>query len=248
MLQKKLKAIYRPKGPALEYAELALNPYKGCTHGCIYCYNNGRFGKSGFFFSGPQPRDDIVAKVEHDCKILVQEPYNLWPEIVLTFLGDCYQPAEMDLNITRQIITLFVKYNLSFSILTKSAYILRDVDILGPYKRFRPGFSFTTVDSKEAAVWEPGTLDIRTRVIALEQFKKFGKRVWVSLEPVMRIDSTVKVIHALGDLVDFYWIGALNHVDPPEPIDKLQARKQIGAALKKHKRRFRFKRSFDVPG
>ena len=48
-MMEKLSIIYEPKGAAREYAELALNPYRGCTHRCIYCYNNGRFGKKGDF-------------------------------------------------------------------------------------------------------------------------------------------------------------------------------------------------------
>ena len=245
MGEKRLKAVYRPRGPAREYAELALNPYKGCTHRCIYCYNNKRFGANDVFFSAAQPRDNIVEKTEHDCQVLSEMYGDACPEIHLTFLGDAYQPAEMDLKITRRIIFLLVKYNLPFTILTKSPCILRDVDILGPYKRFRAGFSFTTIDRVEASAWEPGLPNVKNRISALRQFKEFGKRTWISLEPVMKIESSIEVIHTLKALPDFYWIGALNHHKPPEPLNIVEARNRIGAALSKYGCTHKFKNSFN---
>ncbi len=244
MSEKKLKVIYRPRGPAREYAEYALNPYKGCTHGCIYCYNNGRFGPKGDFFARSRPRD-IIEAVEHDCQTLQGEFGIHCPEIHLTFLGDAYQPAELHFELTRKIIKIFIKYDLPFTILTKSPYILRDVDLLGPYKRFRAGFSFTTIDQAEANEWEPGTMPIESRISALRQFARFDKLIWISLEPVMRIESTIRVIHELKTLPDFYWIGALNHSSPPEPINKYHARERIGAALQQHNCQYKFKNSFN---
>ena len=242
---KKLKVIYRPRGPAREYAELALNPYKGCTHRCIYCYNAKRFQAPGEFYRSAQPRDNIVENVRHDCQVL----YDIYgwdcPEIHLTFLGDCYQPAELDLEITRKIIIALIDYNLPFTILTKSPLILRDVDLLGPYKHFRAGFSFTTIDQDEADLWEPGCRPVADRISALRQFARFGKLVWISLEPVMRIESTINVIHELKTLPEGYWIGALNHFPPPEPINKFHARQRIGAALDSYECTHKFKNSFN---
>lgn len=239
----KLKVIYRPRGPAREYAELALNPYKGCTHCCVYCYNAKRFQAPGEFFRSAQPRDNIIENVRRDCRILSDEYGDNCPEIHLTFLGDCYQPAELDLEITREIIVILIDHNLPFTILTKSPHILRDVDLLGPYKRFRVGFSFTTIDQAEANQWEPGCKSIVDRISALRQFARFDKLIWISLEPVMRIESTINVIQELKALPEFYWIGALNHFPPPEPINKFHARERIGAVLKNLNCTYKFKNS-----
>jgi DNA repair photolyase len=245
MGEKKLQAVYRPQGPAREYAEFALNPYKGCTHSCIYCYNARRFGANGRFFASAQPRLDIVNKAEHDFKLLSNLYGPHCPEIHLSFLGDCYQPAELTYEITRRIIELLIKYDLPFTILTKSSNILRDADLLGPYKKFRAGFSFTTVFQSEVDEWEPYTSNIKDRISALRQFLEFDKLVWISLEPVMRIESTIAVIEKFKAAPEFYWIGALNHFTPPEPIDKLHARNRIGAVLEKYSCKFRFKNSFN---
>jgi DNA repair photolyase len=245
MGEKRLQVIYRPRGPAREYAELALNPYKGCTHRCVYCYNAKRMGANGVFFKSAQPRDFIVDKVEHDCMVLFKMYGDLCPEIHLTFLGDCYQPAEIDLNITRSIIMLLIAYELPFTILTKSPYILRDIDLLGPYKKFRAGFSFTTVNQADASAWEPGLPDVSSRISTLRQFANFGKPTWISLEPVMKIESTIEVIKELKALPDFYWIGALNHHKPLIPINIVEARNRIGAALKNYGCTYKFKNSFN---
>ena len=163
----------------------------------------------------------------------------------MTFLGDCYQPAEVDLEITRKLITIFIDHDLPFTILTKSPLILRDVDLLGPYEKFRAGFSFTTINQMEADWWEPGTLPVADRISALQQFARFGKLVWISLEPVLRIESTINVIQTLKTLPEFYWIGALNHFPPPEPVNKFDARKRIGAVLKNLNCTYKFKNSLN---
>ena len=115
MNEDKLTIIYEPKGAAREYTELALNIYRGCTHGCIYCYNNGRFGKKGDFFKGDKPRHGIAQKVVKDCRILKERYGDNCPEIHMTFLGDAYQPAERTLGFTAMIARQLIGFNLPFT-------------------------------------------------------------------------------------------------------------------------------------
>ena len=191
-----LAIIYKPTGAAREYADLALNIYRGCTHGCIYCYNNGRFGKKGDFFKGAKPRHGIVQKVVADCRILKEQYGDNCPEIHLTFLGDAYQPSENTLGFTRLILRNLIEFNLPFTILTKSSLINRDIELLAPYPKFRLGLSFTSVDQTEVKEWEPGTGYIQDRITTLRKFKNRGVKTWVSLEPVMSVKSTIKVKEA----------------------------------------------------
>jgi DNA repair photolyase len=242
---KKLEAIYAPTGPAAEYASLALNIYKGCTHKCIYCYNNGRFGKIGYFFEAARPRKKLTEKLRKDLKYLQEELGPACPEIHLTFLGDAYQPAESSLGLTRMVIRLIIGANLPFTILTKSNLVIRDFDLLVPYKdKFRLGLSLCSINQTEVARWEPGTGYISDRVSALKQFKNMGGRTWVSLEPVMRVKSAIEVIENTYGFVDFYWIGALNHMDPPEPYNLINAQREIMEALEFRKCQYKFKSSF----
>ena len=240
----KLTIVYEPTGAAREYAKLALNIYKGCTHGCIYCYNNGRFGKKGDFFKGAKPKSDVVRNVIADCRQLKDCYGESCPEIHLTFLGDAYQSAERSLGLTRSIIRQTISFDLPFTILTKSASIERDIDLLAPYRKFRAGFSFTTVNQEEASQWEPGTGPIQERINALFKFKARSVKTWVSLEPVMSVESTIKTILKLHPRVDFYRIGALNHMDPPEPIDLVEAHRRILEILEFRHCNYEFKKSF----
>ena len=129
----KLAIIYEPKGAAREYAELALNVYRGCVHRCFYCCNNGRFGKKGDFFKGAKPKADVVHNVIADCRQLKDCDGGSCPEIHLTFHGDAYQNAERSLGLTGSIIRQIISFDPPFTILTKPASIERDIDLLAPY-------------------------------------------------------------------------------------------------------------------
>lgn len=240
-----MKIVYEPKGAAREYAALACNIYKGCTHGCVYCYNDGRRAPKGYFFEDARPKKAVLENLESDCRFLVKKYGTNCPEILLTFLGDAYQPAEAALQLTRQAITILIEYNLRFTILTKSALIVRDLDLLAPYDGFRAGFSFTTIDPIRAAAWEPGAGPIGARIGALMTFYRIEVPTWVSLEPVMDVDLTVEVIEKLNSFVDFFYVGALNHIEPPKPIDLADARRKIESVLQKYHCNFKFKSSFD---
>ena len=238
-----MKIIYEPKGAAREYARLALNPYRGCTHGCIYCYNNGRHSKKGVFFESARPRTGLMGNLIKDCQQL--RGGNV-PEIQMSFLGDVYQPAEKALGITRMIVGQLISFNLPFTILTKSSLVERDFDLLTPYPLFRLGFSFTSIDQTEVTAWEPGTGYVIDRISSLKKFKNNRTKTWVSLEPVMSVSSTINVIKEIHRFVDFFWIGALNHMDPPEPIDLVDAHREIMAALEFRRCKYAFKSSFGI--
>jgi DNA repair photolyase len=240
-----VKIIYEPKGAALEYARLALNPYRGCQHRCIYCYNNGRFGKKGDFFKSAKPRMGIIGDIVKDL-VEIKNKYreHECPEIQLTFLGDAYQPAESALGLTRSIIRQIIGFRIPFTILTKSPTVGHDFDLLLPYKKFRLGMSFTSIDQRLVGLWEPGTGYVEDRIQSFKIFKREGGKTWISLEPVMSVAATIAAINELHSWTDMFWIGALNHIDPPEPIDLVEAHREIMAALEFHHCKYRFKRSF----
>ncbi|MEZ4603784.1 MAG: hypothetical protein R2861_10405 [Desulfobacterales bacterium] len=90
--------IYAPKGKAREYADLAMDIYKGCTHGCIYCYATHYAGDG--FYQAAAPRRDLIDRLRGDVAQLAPD----CPEILLSFHGDVYQPAEDKLQLTRQAL------------------------------------------------------------------------------------------------------------------------------------------------
>jgi DNA repair photolyase len=108
--------IYEPKGKAREYAPLALNIYKGCTHGCLSCYGPSAMHSTRHdYFSDSNAKKDTIRGVKADCRkhVACQD------EILLSFIGDPYQPDGMTLGLTRAAIQLLIHYGLPFTILTK---------------------------------------------------------------------------------------------------------------------------------
>ena len=109
----------------------SINPYRGCEHGCIYCYARPTHEYLGFS-SGLDFESKIMVK--RDAAKLLEEAFSKksWqPEtIVLSGNTDCYQPVERKLEITRSCLEVFLKFRNPVAIITKNALIQRDVDIL----------------------------------------------------------------------------------------------------------------------
>jgi DNA repair photolyase len=151
---------------------------------------------------------------------------------------------EKHLGFTQSAIQMLISAELPFTILTKSSLIDRDFLLFKSYPKFRAGFSFTTIDPIEAREWEPGCGYVRDRAAVLQKFKSHGIKTWVSLEPVMSVESTIRVIRELNKWVDFFWVGALQHMQPPTPINLIEAHRQIMEVLEYYHSNYRFKRSF----
>jgi DNA repair photolyase len=166
------------------------------------------------------------------------------PEILISFIGDAYQPAEKTLGKTRLVIKTFINAGLPFTILTKSHIIRRDHDILAPYRsKFRLGMTIISGFDDELTAWEPGASCLAERLMTLKQFSDSGVRTWVSLEPIMKIMSAVKLIKNWHKYVDEWHVGKLNHGEPPEPIDWMEAVFEIQKALDEVGATYKFKKS-----
>lgn len=109
----------------------SLNPYRGCEHGCIYCYARPTHEYLGFS-SGLDFETKIMVK--HDAHLLLERQFRhrSWEPQVVMLSGDtdCYQPIERKLGITRRCLEVFLRYRNPISIVTKNALIQRDVDLL----------------------------------------------------------------------------------------------------------------------
>jgi DNA repair photolyase len=109
----------------------SLNPYRGCEHGCIYCYARPSHEYLGFS-AGLDFETRIMVKP--DAHTLLEKQFNspTWQPQVVMMSGDtdCYQPIERKLQITRRCLEVFLRYRNPVSIITKNALIQRDVDLL----------------------------------------------------------------------------------------------------------------------
>ncbi|HEX6860105.1 MAG TPA: PA0069 family radical SAM protein [Caulobacteraceae bacterium] len=156
----------------------SINPYRGCEHGCIYCY-----ARPAHAYMGLSPGLDFESKLffkPHAGELLEKELSKPTYRPKVIHVGgntDPYQPQERRLRVTRQVIETLSRFNHPFSIITKSALICRDLDLLGPMGRnnlVRAAISVTTLDRKLARGMEPRAATPQRRLDAIRQLSEAG--------------------------------------------------------------------------
>lgn len=208
----KMQIIYEPKGRAREYADLALNIYMGCTHGCLYCYGPTALHVTRKKFNeSANPKSCVVERVKKDAELLSKR--GDCPEILLSFIGDPYQPAETELGLTRQIIEILIWHDLPFTILTKGGTrAVRDFDLLREYPKCSFGTTMVLWTEHHTEKWEPGAADHDDRIEAIKTAGKMGIFTWVSLEPVIYPVHAIEIIRDLHEHVGHWKIGKINYL------------------------------------
>ena len=167
----------------------SINPYRGCEHGCIYCYARPSHEFLGF-----------SAGLDFETKILVKEnaPELLskafqqpsWEPQVVALSGntDPYQPLERRLGITRRCLEVFLKYRNPVSIITKNYLVTRDADILEEMARFNlvnVTLSITTLRPELVGSMEPRTSRPERRLKAIEELAARGIPTSVNVAPIV---------------------------------------------------------------
>ncbi len=167
----------------------SLNPYRGCEHGCIYCY--ARPSHAYWDMSpGPDFETRLIARsglVERLREELCKPRYECRP-IVLSGNTDCYQPLEAERGTTRELLAFLLECRHPVSIITKSALILRDLDLLTELARqrlARVAISLTSLDSELKRRLEPRTASPGARLRTSEQLKEAGIPVGAMVAPVI---------------------------------------------------------------
>ena len=210
-----MTAIYEPTGKAREYAALACNPYLGCTHGCHYCYAPGALRKfRAEFHAAAAPRSDILEALAREAPNYAGDER----EVLLSFIGDLYQPAEERELLARRALGILADWGVPATVLTKNPAlaVLRDLDIL---KRGQMRLGTTVVFAQESSrqAWEPGASGLADRYNAMRVARAEGLKTWLSIEPVIYPEQALTVIREYAAVVDEIKIGRLNHL-PTGPI------------------------------
>jgi DNA repair photolyase len=165
----------------------SINPYRGCEHGCIYCY-----ARPAHAYMGLSPGLDFESKLffkPEAAKLLEKElsKASYIPEFI--HIGgntDPYQPQERKLRITRGVIEVLVRFRHPFSVITKSALIVRDLDLLAEAAAMnltRVAMSITSLDRKLARSMEPRAATPEKRIDAVRQLTAAGVPVTVMFAP-----------------------------------------------------------------
>jgi DNA repair photolyase len=167
----------------------SINPYRGCAHGCAYCYAR----PTHEYF-------DLGAGLDFESKIFVKsraaDLFRDWmarptyePETV-AFSGvtDCYQPIERKLKVTRQCLEVARDAGHPVSVITKNRLVTRDADLLGEMAAkqiARAAISITTLDVALARQLEPRTSSPTGRLRAINELSQAGVPVWVMVAPII---------------------------------------------------------------
>lgn len=187
-VEKPRTVITRNDSPDIPF-DRSINPYRGCEHGCIYC-----FARPTHSYMGLSAGLDFEAKLfaKPDAPRLLERElskpgYKVKP-IAIGTNTDPYQPIEREWRIMRQILEILDKANHPVVIVTKSALILRDIDILKSMAErglVKVGISVTTLDRKLARTMEPRASTPAKRLEAIKTLSEAGIPVAVMVAPVI---------------------------------------------------------------
>lgn len=167
----------------------SLNPYRGCEHGCIYCYARPTHEYLSFSAGLDFERRILV---KHDAPALLRAAFQSprWKPQVVALSGntDCYQPVERRLRLTRRCLEVFCEFRNPVGIVTKSALVARDVDLLAQLATCGAAHacvSITSLDAELARRMEPRAAQPERRLDAVRALATAGVPVAVLIAPVI---------------------------------------------------------------
>jgi len=189
VIEERVKSILsKNDSPDLSF-DLSINPYRGCEHGCIYC-----FARPTHSYLGLSPGLDfetkIIAKVNAADRLreqLAARSYRPSP-INIGSATDAYQPVERKLGITRAVISVLSECAHPFSLVTKSSGVERDLDLVAPMGErglVAVYVSVTSLDPALARILEPRAAAPHRRIRTIEALARAGVPVGVSVSPII---------------------------------------------------------------
>ncbi|WKN30199.1 PA0069 family radical SAM protein [Porifericola rhodea] len=182
------KLISKSNSPDLNNM-YSINPYRGCEHGCIYCYARNSHEYWGFN-AGLDFETKIVAKP--NAPQLLEQHFlsKNWKSHPIALAGntDCYQPIERELKITRNLLKVFVRFGNPVNLITKNGLICRDIDLLralAEEKLVHVYISITSQNEQLRSKMEPRTASARKRLQTLEKLSTAGIPCGVMIAPII---------------------------------------------------------------
>ncbi len=184
----------------------SINPYRGCEHGCIYC-----FARPTHSFLNLSPGLDfetkLVAKrnaVELLLRELAAPTYR--PEVLaLGVITDAYQPIERELGLTRGVVEILTRTRHPFGLITKSSLIERDIDLLAPAAAdgvVAATISLTTLDHSLSRILEPRAASPARRLRTVRTLSAAGIPVTVNVAPIIPFINEPEIEHVLEAAAD----------------------------------------------
>ena len=205
--------IARNTSPDISF-DRSINPYRGCEHGCVYC-----FARPGHAYLGMSPGLDFESKIfaKPDAAVLLEKelraPSYKCRTMAMGTNTDPYQPVERTYAITRAILGVLARFNHPVGIVTKSALITRDIDILGPMAEqslAKAALSVTTLDHQLARKMEPRASTPTRRLEAIQKLSAAGIPMAVMFGPCIpglndhEMESVLKAARDAGAVAAGY--------------------------------------------
>jgi DNA repair photolyase len=206
-IERPRKIITRNESPDISF-DRSINPYRGCEHGCIYC-----FARPTHAYMGLSPGLDFETKLfvkEGAAELLERElaAPSYQPQVIAMGTNtDPYQPIERQYRVTRSVLEVLARTNHPVGIVTKSALILRDLDILAPMAKrglVKVAVSVTSLDRTLARVMEPRAATPERRLEAIGALAAAGIPTGVLVAPIIpaindpEIETILARAHAAG--------------------------------------------------
>ncbi len=208
--------IYEPRGKAREYSPLALNHYKGCDHGCFYCYvpKMMKVFNSKYKHAEVETRD-LLKALDKECSKGISK------QVLLSFTTDPYNGLDKTQRLTRKVLEIFEKNGVPTAILTKGGtQALYDLDIFKRMgQRVKIGSSLTFWVESDSKKLENGSALPQDRLELLRACHDAEITTWASMEPVLDPTQSLRLMEESLDFVDHYKIGKLNHEGLEKTID-----------------------------
>ncbi len=167
----------------------SINPYRGCEHGCSYCYARITHEFLGFS-AGLDFETKIMVKEDAPRLLRGELASKQWKPQLLAMSGvtDCYQPVERRLRLARQCLEVLAEFRNPVCIITKNYLVTRDIDLLGQlakHNAVKVNLSINSLDSDLARRLEPRASSPRQRLAAVEKLAKAGIPVGVLVAPII---------------------------------------------------------------
>ncbi|MGH7950598.1 MAG: PA0069 family radical SAM protein [Limisphaerales bacterium] len=201
----------------------SLNPYRGCEHGCIYCYARPTHEYLGFS-AGLDFESKIMVKQNAPELLRAELASPKWkPQIiVMSGVTDCYQPVERKLKLTRRCLEVLLEFRNPVAIITKNFLVTRDIDLLSEMAKYDCAsvcLSITTLDTKLRNVMEPRTSPPQARLNAIRKLSEAGIPASVNVAPIIpgltdhEMHAILKAAHEAGATSAGFTIVRLPHGD-----------------------------------
>ncbi len=172
---------------------LAINPYIGCNHSCLYCY--ARFIKK---FTGHQEKwgtfVDVKTNIVDVLKKEIISDKNKQEKIFIGTVTDPYQLLEKKYKLTRGLLKNLIKCQNEINILTKSNLILRDIDLLKKKENIIVNITINSLDQKWQKLIEPNSSNIKERLITIEKLTEENITVFIMIGPYFPFFTNIELL------------------------------------------------------